>query len=842
MKQFEMIFKSSKGTFLLLFLLCCVKASAGTDYYCDFSENGIYYLYVNGTTNEVAVSYNNYETGRYGGNYTNYTGIITVPSTVTHEGKTYTVTAVSSHAFQECPVTQVNLPNTIKTIGNSAFLDCYQLTYINLPQSITIIGDDAFNGCTALSSVTLPNGLKTIGSSTFASCKSFTSITIPNGVTSIGSSAFSGCSKLSSISIPSSIEIVGSSAFYGTAWYTNQPDGVVYVGNIAYQYKGTMPANTHINLKAGTRGISANAFAFTNLTSIEIPSSLKRIESSAFKYCSSLTSITLPDNVTSIGDYAFQYCTSMSSFTFPSQMTFINSYVLAGCSALSSVTIPSSVTSIGSSAFEGCSALTSVVIPNSVGRIGNKVFYNCTSLTSITIPSSVINIGSSAFEGTLWYTNQPDGVVYAGNVAYKYKGSMPADTKIVLNEGTLAITSSAFSSCTGLTSIFIPSSMKVIGSYAFQNCTGLQKVIVPDIAAWCNISFGDYTSNPLDYAKHLFADENTEITDLIIPNGVTTISNNAFYNCWGITSLKLPKSLTEIGGYAFYGCMLEMLTVEAVEPLPIPSTTFIHPTGSSYTNCVSLYVPLGSKSAYENADVWNSFKEIIEYIAPTDISSSSDAIYASSTTALKGSTASLAICMKNAQSTNGYSFDLKLPDGVTLAKDNNDEYVYTLSNRHNGHSATVNYREATGVYSFAVLSLSSKDIKENDGTILTLQLNISNELTEGDYAVQVKNAKYSLSSGASSVVMEDVTSLLTIESYAKGDANGDGMVDIADAVCIVNHIVGKATPAYVAIAADANGDGVVDIADAVRIVNLIVGKIDALSRQQDMEWGLPEPE
>jgi hypothetical protein len=90
--------------------------------------------------------------------------------------------------------------------------------------------------------------------------------------------------------------------------------------------------------------------------------------------------------------------------------------------------------------------------------------------------------------------------------------------------------------------------------------------------------------------------------------------------------------------------------------------------------------------------------------------------------------------------------------------------------------------------------------------------------------------------------MEDVTSLLTIENHIKGDANGDTMVDIADAVCIVNHIVGKATPIFIEAAADANGDGVVDIADAVRIVNLIVGKIDALAREHDVEWNLSEPE
>lgn len=231
-----------------------------------------------------------------------------------------------------------------------------------------------------------------------------------------------------------------------------------------------------------------------------------------------------------------------------------------------------------------------------------------------------------------------------------------------------------------------------------------------------------------------------------------------------------------------------------------------------------------------------------EDVEPTDVSFFIDALYANAVTASKGSTATLTINLKNEQTTNGYSFDLKLPEGVTLAKDNSNEYIYTLSNRHNGHAATVNYKDIAGVYGFAVMSLSSKDVKESDGAIMTLTLNIGGEMAEGDYAVKVQNAKYSLSSGATSVAMEDVTSLLTIESYIKGDANGDNSIDIADAVCIVNHIVGKATPAFIEAAADANGDGVVDIADAVRIVNLIVGKIDALARKQYLDDALPNPE
>ncbi len=114
----------------------------------------------------------------------------------------------------------------------------------------------------------------------------------------------------------------------------------------------------------------------------------------------------------------------------------------------------------------------------------------------------------------------------------------------------------AFHACKGLTSVTIGNSVTSIGYYAFQYCSGLKKVIVKDIAAWCGIKFGfdDYYSNPLSYAKHLYSDEDTEITNLIIPNSVTSIGGSAFWNCSGLTSVTIPNSVTSIGYNAFLGC------------------------------------------------------------------------------------------------------------------------------------------------------------------------------------------------------------------------------------------------------------------------------------------------
>ena len=165
------------------------------------------------------------------------------------------------------------------------------------------------------------------------------------------------------------------------------------------------------------------------------------------------------------------------------------------------------VTTIGQYAFYECSGLTSVTIPNSVTSIGNRAFYGCTGLTSITIPNSVTGFGDDAFFG-----------------------------------------------CSGLTSVTIGSSVTSIGINAFYDCSGLKKVVVSDIAAWCGIKFGDANANPLLYAKHLYSDKNTEIKDLVIPNGVTSIGDYAFQCCSGLTSATIPNSVTIIGYVAFAGC------------------------------------------------------------------------------------------------------------------------------------------------------------------------------------------------------------------------------------------------------------------------------------------------
>ena len=182
-----------------------------------------------------------------------------------------------------------------------------------------------------------------------------------HSVTSIGSGAFYGCSGLTAVTIPNSVTAIGSQAFNGCSGLTSI---IVENGNKKYDSRD----NCNAIIETATNSLIAGC-----------------------------KNTLIPNSVTSIGYGAF-----------------------SGCSGLISVTIPNSVTSIGNNAFLRCYGLTSVMIGNSVTTIGEYAFEFCSSLTAVIIGNSVTSIGRDAFYGTAWLKNQPNGVVYAGKVAYIY--------------------------------------------------------------------------------------------------------------------------------------------------------------------------------------------------------------------------------------------------------------------------------------------------------------------------------------------------------------------------------------------------------------------------------------
>ena len=476
----------------------------------DFSWNGILYNITSSSTVEVTYK------GVSAGAYSSYSGAVTIPSSVTYKGKTYSVTSIGRWAFlREYSLTSVTIPGSVTSIGHEAFEGCTKLTKIIVKDIAAWcnISFDAYkdnplyyvkhlysDGNTEITDLVIPDGVTSISDYAFEDCTGLTSVTIPNSVTSISSSAFSGCSALTDVTLNSNAIVSNTntsssslSSIFGSqvSKYTIG-EGVTSIGDYAFR---------------DCRGLTDIRVADGNTTYDSRDNCNAIVETSTNTLIVGCKNTTIPSSVTSIGSSAFRDCSGLTSVTIPNSVTTIGSYAFAYCSGLTSVTIPNSVTSIGNKAFASCSKLTSINIPSSVTTIGSSVFSGCSGLTSINIPSSVTSIGDDAF-----------------------------------------------SYCSGLTRVTIPSSVTSIGGGAFYGCSGLTKVILPDIAKWCSISFNSYSSNPLYYAKHLYSDENSEISELAIPDGVTSIGDYAFSYCTGLKSVTIPESVTSIGKYAFHGC------------------------------------------------------------------------------------------------------------------------------------------------------------------------------------------------------------------------------------------------------------------------------------------------
>lgn len=590
---------------------------------------------------------------------------LTIPNTVTSIGDyafsgcsnltsliiPQSVTSIGSYAFYGCNgLTRLTISNSLISIGNSAFSGCSGLMgSLTIPNTVTSIDDSVFYNCNNLTSmVFFAETPPTIGANVF------NDVNIPIYVVCESVEAYQsaegwyaypniiGMCSLGTINIETDPTeggiVIGTGTYesgtyctviatpdegYGFAYWTE--DGNVVSNDAVYSFVVTSDRLliAHFELLEGNiefvdamveeicvwnwdtngdwklsyeeaaavtnlNGLFSNMLFITSFDELQYFTGLTSIEAYEFVSCFSLVSITLPNSVTSIGDYAFDRCESLQSLFIPASVTSIGQTIIGYANNMHQIVVHPNNTVYDSR--DGCNAIVETstntlingcmnsIIPNSVTSIGSSAFYGCSGIMGLlAIPNSVISIGEYAF-------NSCSGI-----------------TSVDFGDSVISIGEYAFHSCRGITSVVFGNSVASIGNSAFEGCYGLNAVYYSgNISQWCNISFEDGFSNPLYYAHNLFIN-NTLLTELVIPENVTTINQYAFCNATCLTgSLTIPNSVTSIGSNAFSGC--SGMTGNLVIPNSVTSISYYAFSGcSGFTESLTLgnsLTTIGSRAFY----------------------------------------------------------------------------------------------------------------------------------------------------------------------------------------------------------------------------------------------------
>lgn len=567
---------------------------------------------------------------------------VVIPAEVEYNGRTMDVTRIGEEAFMGSPVTSVDFSQAtnLTQIQAKAFYGL-DIADVVLPESLTTLGSDAFSCNDAVQSVEIPSKV-TSYSHSFSRCSSLTEITvdtanrsfasnagvlmnddgdtiyqypagktgsytIPADVDTIASYAFSG-SQITRMEITSSVSTIGAGAFSycdSLSQFTVSSDnrsfavssGVLLSANstqlVAYP---AGKAGTEYSIPSRVTAVIGSAFAGSSLQTVTFSSSVDSVGDYAFAD-SALTSLTLNSGLNDIGVGAFSGCVSLSEATIPSSVTSISESSFEGCTSLRSVTWSATGSaSIGISAFEGCTTLSTFAIPDRATTINDRAFYGCTSLAAVSIPDSVTTVGDQAFaasgltevtvpgcrsmgDGVFESCRSLGSVTIADDVAMIPEGIFSgcssldeivfgedpslrtieaqafagtAFTAFTIPEGVTTVDATAFSGCTALQTVGIPSTLRDMGERPFEGCSSLTSFTVSaDSSVYASVDGVLYSKDLGTLVRYPSAAASAEFS---VPEGTETISAGAFEHAGSLTTVEIPQSVTTIGAEAFLGC------------------------------------------------------------------------------------------------------------------------------------------------------------------------------------------------------------------------------------------------------------------------------------------------
>ena len=621
------------------------------------------------------------------------------------------LTEILPSTFAYCAkLPNVTIGSNIKSIGEKAFTDCKAFTEIVIPSGVEYIGEYAFSNCTAVTEITLAEGIDEIAMYAFAANIALESVEIPDSVRILDEGAFYKCFELKDVTLGAGLEKIGLAAFDETQVWADSLTNEVYLGGwllglldytvssvviadgtygiASYALYGT-PAVSRFEIADSVKIIGDYAFAecailtdviigsgveiigegafynSTSLANVKLGSidpefgtikfsSLRTIETYAFKNCTSLEVIEIPDTVKLIGSHAFRgsgiyenasgvvyadkwivdYTDSLEgAVTVPDGIVGIANYAFYQCLGITSIEMPNSLRTIGRAAFYQCSKLKSVSLPETLEVIEDYTFYRCDRLKGITLPPMLRSIGRSAFYkcGTVYDAGDadtsedtlliPGTVQFIGEYAFYGCGLKSTSTAmdgsstttikgidvIIIGDGVSTIEPYAFYGFVSLKRVVIGNGVEKIGTKAFYKCESLEEVAfgssVTEIGSRafykCDslkvIDLPDSVTTVAEYAFY----KCTSVETLSLGNGVTSIGNHAFYGNSSLTSVVFPTSLKSIGRQAFRGCT-------SLTSITIPST-LTNIEKHVFYGCSSLTIYTDHTSAPDTFDkYWNS--------------------------------------------------------------------------------------------------------------------------------------------------------------------------------------------------------------------------------------------
>lgn len=461
-----------------------------------------------------------------------------IPSTI--NGKTVSQIGTMSFWYNDY-LEYVKLPTNLVSIDSLAFAFCPNLKEIEFPKTLETVEYNFLAG-TKPEKVSIAYGLKKIPENFLKENDKLTEITIPDTVTDIGTNAFYKCTALSEITLPKSLKTIGKDAFA----YTNI---------------------TSVTIPSGIEA-GYGAFRFSALKTAVFEDGTTCIPNGMFRSCEKLNKVTMPNTVTALGSEIFWGDTALTYLELSSAvsttdylppfsgssiqilkiaegMERVPDYLCSEMTSLVTVQLPDSVTEIGKEAFKQCSSLNTIEFPKNLTTIDDKTF-NGTGLTEITLPKSLTTCGDFIFmDSALSKVTFESGTVKIPDNACEFAGELKT---VVIPSTVKEIGNGAFAGCSKLSGVKFPLALESLGSGAFGGCTEIKSIVIPKTLKECGAS-------PFS---------NSGITDVKLEYGLATIYQRMFYDCANLETIKIPSSITEIGTEAFRNCSaLKSITIPA---------------------------------------------------------------------------------------------------------------------------------------------------------------------------------------------------------------------------------------------------------------------------------------